>query len=231
MNGPVACTRQDENRQEPGIPIYLWRPPAWEGRERPPLMDPERPMLRIDPTLLSPKPQCPTIDLHLPTDALPHRHGHQLPPVGTTFEQFEEAVRAICAEASGQIDAPRLRARVERYCKGEDLPLEDSRSAVSFVYLQLLFDRIVVQVCDLLRRIRQAYAEGDPRAYQSARQDYLEYAASLDHRDPGYPALGNPVKWVDIVPYVPDTDACGPIEGVRLVVHWNPHSSSSGVHL
>jgi hypothetical protein len=71
-------------------------------------------------------------------------------------------------------------------------------------------------------------------AYTKLRNEYIECLRDLDDHEPqrrgiddmgpGKRGYGRIVKWVHVAP----TILKGRIVELRVIVHWNPHSSSSG---
>jgi hypothetical protein len=106
--------------------------------------------------------------------------------------------------------------------------------------LAQVFDWALCRTTDLMDALNKAVAEGlgGEDDYKAARTKYLNFLRDLDDHEPekssehidvtdedfrsGY---GRALKWICIDPVI----AAGRIVGVRVVVKWNPHSSSSGI--
>lgn len=101
---------------------------------------------------------------------------------------------------------------------------EPARSeSAAFARLKLVFDWLLHQVVSRMKALDDAmHGKGD---YATAERNYNEFVNRLLERDPE--VYGNLVKRIHkLEPTIRD----GRIEGVTLVVEWNPHSSSSWVH-
>ena len=124
--------------------------------------------------------------------------------------------------------------------------------------LKLVFEWIVLKATILLNDINKALDDQPLAAfdgakqpstqqqkYETARENYIQFLRDLDDHEPetkpdktnailyenekafldrksGY---GRTLKWVYIAPVIVD----GRVEAARIIVHWNPHSSSGGV--
>jgi len=102
--------------------------------------------------------------------------------------------------------------------------------------LARIFDWALFRVTELMGDINGAL--NNENAYKTARENYLNFLRDLDDHEPEthgrkldvkdktYPSgYGRSVKWACIDPVIFD----GKIFGARVVIKWNPHSSSNGV--
>ncbi len=99
--------------------------------------------------------------------------------------------------------------------------------------LETLYTFLLRQIIALLDRINQAKEKSD---YCQARMDYANFVSELDDAEfpngasPGGPGYGRVIKWLYVDPVIENpTGAAARITGVKFVVKWNPHSSSSHV--
>jgi hypothetical protein len=197
-------------------------------------------MLRIDPGRLTDHwANLPDDQPALPSDDLPHVHVNS-----SAWRRFLEDLsgevqnRGLTEEVElvetllNTNDIVRAVAAYRRTVGPAGPPYGAIINLIRYGYMQILFNYIVRRLGELVLALQNAYTNNPTiSAYNQARDNYLAFVRGLDCRQPGVPSLGNPVKWVDIVPYVPDDDTCQPIIGLRVVVKWNPHSSSSGIHV
>jgi|SRR6266850_1378983 len=112
--------------------------------------------------------------------------------------------------------------------------------SVGMQRLAQVFDWALCRTTALMDALNAAVADGNAgkNDYETARTKYLNFLRDLDDHEPekstapievtdedfrsGY---GRALKWTCIDPVI----TSGRIVGVRVVVKWNPHSSSSGV--
>jgi len=112
--------------------------------------------------------------------------------------------------------------------------------------LARVFDWILYRTTELMEEINIALEKQNEAAYTKVREAYIEFLHDLDNHEPergkkqldprkndfkkdefkqfasGY---GRAAKWHCIEPQI----VLGKIVGVRVVSHWNPHSSSNGI--
>jgi hypothetical protein len=100
-------------------------------------------------------------------------------------------------------------------------PAPPERAA--FARLRLVFEWLLHQVASRMTALNQAM-EGDGD-YAEAERNYNSFVDQLLARDPE--VYGNLMKRIH---KLEPTIRNGRIEGVTLVVEWNPHSSSSLIH-
>jgi hypothetical protein len=109
--------------------------------------------------------------------------------------------------------------------------------------LEKVFKWILVSFHDLCGELNQALKQEDGKEkYNELRDLYIERLRDLDDHEPqtkskgrdgkdlppigpGSRGYGRIIKWVYVDPVI----VSGKIVGLRVIVHWNPHSSSSGV--
>lgn len=107
--------------------------------------------------------------------------------------------------------------------------------APGFQRLSALYTFLLNKVVDALDNLNKATKDED---YALRRREYLELVEDLDdheqsqNAEPGRRGYGKVIKWLDIRPTIAQPNG-GPsqIVSVRFVVKWNPHSSSSAVHV
>jgi hypothetical protein len=140
---------------------------------------------------------------------------------------------------------PTLRDKVKLSLKGED-PVGRLKRIVGggspgMKRLALIFEWALHRATVLLGDLNDALAKGNAGEadYTLARTLYLKFLKDLDDHEPekngqrrldvkdktsasGY---GRSLKWACIDPVIFD----GRIVGARVIIHWNPHSSSNGI--
>lgn len=84
-----------------------------------------------------------------------------------------------------------------------------------------VFGWILSKTADLVCRLDEAVEQRNEGDYVAVRDEYRLFVKNLDYREA--PAQG--IKWVYIMPTIRD----GTIQGVTVVVEWNPSSSSSTI--
>jgi len=102
--------------------------------------------------------------------------------------------------------------------------------------LTRIFDWALYRTTELLGDINTAL--GNEQQYRAARDNYINFLTDLDDHEPEshdrkldvsnkkFPSgYGRAMKWTCIDPVI----FRGEIYGVRVVIKWNPHSSSNGI--
>jgi hypothetical protein len=122
--------------------------------------------------------------------------------------------------------------------KLRDLAGSESRSMSRldgvFKWILATFQRLCLQLNQTLDD-RNRSLEQRMKTYGDLRKEYIERLRDLDDHEPqrkgmgglvepGVRGYGRIVKWVHVAPAI----ANGRIVELRVIVHWNPHSSSSG---
>jgi hypothetical protein len=113
--------------------------------------------------------------------------------------------------------------------------------SVGMQRLAQVFDWALCRTTELLYDLNTALTEQNETRYGRARTNYLKFLHDLDERDPlrlnqvwkpehtkdktARSCYGKALKWACIDPVI----LGGKIVGTRVVIQWNPHSSSSGV--
>lgn len=102
--------------------------------------------------------------------------------------------------------------------------------------LDLVFQWVVGKFSQLCINLNAALDERNRNQYNQLRAEYIELLRDLDDHEPqkkgvdeiirekGKRGYGRAMKWVYADPVI----FGGRIIGLRVIVHWNPHSSSSG---
>jgi hypothetical protein len=110
--------------------------------------------------------------------------------------------------------------------------------------LEVVFQWILASFQRLCARLNQTLDRGSEQEYAQLREEYIERLRDLDDHEPqrkkdinddkedgiddlimpGKRGYGRIVKWVHVAPTILN----GRIVELRVIVHWNPHSSSSG---
>jgi hypothetical protein len=158
------------------------------------------------------------------------------PPDAATLESQVDSV------LSG--NAP-LRDKVKQALKGED-PVGRLKRIVGggspgMKRLGLIFEWALHRTTELLGDLNAALDKGSAGEtdYNNARKLYIQFIKDLDDHEPekhgrrkldvtdkasasGY---GRSLKWACIDPVI----CSGRIVGARVIIHWNPHSSSNGI--
>jgi hypothetical protein len=140
---------------------------------------------------------------------------------------------------------PALRDKVMMALKGED-PVGRLKRIVGggspgMKRLGLIFEWALHRTTELLGDLNDALAKGSAgeTEYNNARNLYIQFIKDLDDHEPekhgrrkldvkdkksasGY---GRSLKWACIDPVI----FKGRIVGARVIIHWNPHSSSNGI--
>lgn len=106
--------------------------------------------------------------------------------------------------------------------------------------LDVIYEWIILRATVLLNDIDKALVAQSSADYESARANYINFLKDLDDHEPGTKqkpldpdskkktgksGYGRSIKWTYIAPVIHD----GRIHAARIIVHWNPHSSSMGV--
>jgi hypothetical protein len=109
--------------------------------------------------------------------------------------------------------------------------------------LARIFEWALYRTTELLGDINKALVSKQPEQkkeeeYTTARNNYLTFLRDLDDHEPQlhdrkldvrdkklHSGYGKAMKWVCIDPVI----LKGQIYGARVVIKWNPHSSSNGV--
>jgi hypothetical protein len=148
-------------------------------------------------------------------------------------------------------DFPALRSRIKLRTSGDaqriaELDyLQRLNQAVgpesdAFQRLRRCFDLLVCRAYKLLGDINNAVKAGCAKDYAAARDAYREFVANLDDREPHFKrggvdvkkrlGYGKNIQWVFIDPVIQRVpNRLVLITGARIIIKWNPHSSSSGV--
>lgn len=209
----MANSPQKEPEQE--IPIYIWQPRLWEKPTDPP---------PFPPTGFAPVYDRGSVDLHRYVVEAAPRDGTADPPKKDRWH-LKGQYREIEDPPEGG------------YPKHED-PSSEGRDQQDKV--AKLFEFIVGRCAVFTKQFNAAYLmwkrdrAGAFELYQETRIAYLQFVSDLDdrHREGGGPdkKYSKPIKWVDVLPDIRTESAKwateGPIQGVRVVVKWNPCSSS-----
>jgi hypothetical protein len=138
---------------------------------------------------------------------------------------------------------PDLRDKAKRALKGED-PVGRLKRIVGggspgMKRLGLIFEWALHRTTVLLGDLNAALDKGSEKEYELARGLYIKFLKDLDDHEPekhgrrnldvldkasasGY---GRSLKWACIDPVI----FKGRIVGARVIIHWNPHSSSNGI--
>jgi hypothetical protein len=100
---------------------------------------------------------------------------------------------------------------------------------------------LVCRAYKLLGDINNAVKADSERDYAAARDAYREFVANLDDREPHFKpggvdvtkrfGYGKNIQWVFIDPVIDcvEEEKRVLIKDARIIIKWNPHSSSSGV--
>jgi hypothetical protein len=119
------------------------------------------------------------------------------------------------------------------------------RESLGMQRLACVFQWIEEQAYELLSEINNALGVGpkktkpDRGRYNKARDAYLAFLNDLDEHEPrvrgreiipgkiGQSGYGQTIKWAYVFPAIHQ----GKIYGAKIVIMWNPHSSSNGIPL
>lgn len=106
--------------------------------------------------------------------------------------------------------------------------------------LDVIYEWIILRATVLLNDLQKALVAQSSADYESARTNYINFLRDLDDHEPekknepldpnsqkkfGKSGYGRSIKWTYIAPVIQG----GGIHAARIIVHWNPHSSSMGV--
>jgi hypothetical protein len=142
--------------------------------------------------------------------------------------------------SSDKRDLERMRKYVQQF--GEIA----GPNSFGFQRLASVFEWTIFQATVLLNEINKSLNDKSGQAqekYEAARANYLAFLKDLDDHEPattpremikgkgkigvepGKRGYGRTIKWSYIDPIIVN----GRIEEARVIIHWNPHSSSNGV--
>jgi hypothetical protein len=134
-------------------------------------------------------------------------------------------------------DKPEILGRLKRIVGAESPGMQR---------LGLIFEWALYRATELMKDLNDALDDWNPQVqdsgkakFEEARKSYIGFLRDLDNHEPGkrdekelkskdkkFPSgYGRSLKWACIDPVIYN----GRIAGTRVVIHWNPHSSSNGV--
>ena len=155
---------------------------------------------------------------------------------GAEFKEIGDGLTTLESSADSTTK-PRLKKFVEQFGKVA------GPNSFGFQRLGSVFDWAIFRATVLLNDINKSLEKKSQADYENARANYLAFLKDLDDHEPattpremikgegkigvepGKRGYGRTIKWSYIDPIIVN----GKIEEARVIIHWNPHSSSNGV--